>query len=284
MNIPASTNLKKKPLIIISTIIFGILTMFAIIKNNMDIQVSTKNYIALGDSISTGYGLEHKENAFTNLLADDLEKGDNYYNFAIDGNTSDDLLNRLSEEEVIDKIKNSELVTISIGGNDILRLFRTFKDLLNVEFLISVKDIKEVLNNPVVLAAIAVSLEGVDLQTPYLTMLKNYEQNLGLIINKIKEVNPETRIMIQTVYNPLIGIKEYKIIERLVDTLINGVNQIILKHAEGNYDIIDTYSEFYEHAEDYTNIKIMDIHPSINGHKVIREMIIEKITEEASIQ
>lgn len=238
-----------------------------------------KNYVALGDSISTGYGLTEKEHAFTNLLADALSDHYSYYNYAVDGNTSNNLIERLLEEEVIQKIENAEIITITIGGNDILHLIRAYKELLNIEFIVSIKDFDEVLNNLAVLLTIKEALKNTDLQTPFVKMLNNYELNLSFIIGKIKAVNKNTRILVQTVYNPSDGIEKFEVVADLIEKLITSINEIILRNQGLGYEVIDTYRAFKGNSLEFTNINLPDIHPSMRGHRLIYHMIYDKVRD-----
>lgn len=70
--------------------------------------------IALGDSLTYGYGA-NKETAYPTVLAE--LTGWNVINSGINGNTSQDILNRL--DKVI--AQQPELVLLGIGGNDVLR-------------------------------------------------------------------------------------------------------------------------------------------------------------------
>ena len=82
-------------------------------------------YVALGDSISTGYGLEDIEN---NLFVNKIKKEYNLNldNKAVDGMDTTamlDLLNSNDEKGIAYKnaIKDAELITISMGGNNLLQ-------------------------------------------------------------------------------------------------------------------------------------------------------------------
>ncbi|MCL2378531.1 MAG: SGNH/GDSL hydrolase family protein [Defluviitaleaceae bacterium] len=81
-------------------------------------------YIALGDSVPAGFGVAYTER-YTALLFEGLYERDyvdKYVNFAEDGFTTTlllDLLNNMSEDE-LNLFQNAHLVTINIGGNDIL--------------------------------------------------------------------------------------------------------------------------------------------------------------------
>ena len=80
-------------------------------------------YVALGDSISRGYGLEDIEN---NLFVNKIKKEYNLNldNKAVDGMDTTailDLLNSNDEKGIAYKkaIREAELITISMGGNNL---------------------------------------------------------------------------------------------------------------------------------------------------------------------
>lgn len=70
--------------------------------------------MALGDSLTFGYGVESSQ-SYPVLLAS--KTGWNIENAGINGDTTQDVLNRL--DKVIDK--KPQLVLLGVGGNDVLR-------------------------------------------------------------------------------------------------------------------------------------------------------------------
>lgn len=81
-----------------------------------------KRYLALGDSITTGYmlGGEHfTSEAFVTITAE--KNGYTPVNRAVDGNTSADILNELETGALDEEIERADLITITCGGNDLLR-------------------------------------------------------------------------------------------------------------------------------------------------------------------
>lgn len=79
----------------------------------------TLSYVALGDSITTGYGLANPgAEAFPKLVAD--EKGLSLENLAEVGATSADLLEVVTASENQEAFKNADVITITIGGNDLM--------------------------------------------------------------------------------------------------------------------------------------------------------------------
>ena len=86
--------------------------------------------LALGDSITTGYGLANYEpggdpylcESYANTVAASLglKGGSTYINKAVNGDTTDDLLELLPTLQ--EEVSSAELIIISIGGNDLLSL------------------------------------------------------------------------------------------------------------------------------------------------------------------
>jgi len=116
-----------------------IITIVIIVLFNRPIS---HNYIAIGDSVSSGYGLPgyigEPEGRHTNLLFEKLEQAgyvDEYYNFATSGFTTTDLLNQLNNKSRSEKrlFRDARVVTINIGGNNILTPFLAYlEDLQSV--------------------------------------------------------------------------------------------------------------------------------------------------------
>ncbi len=79
----------------------------------------TLNYVALGDSLTSGLALNKYGEAFPYLLADDLAGRGvkiNLQNFSYPGYRTDDLINNLLEPAIAAK---PQLVTLLIGTNDV---------------------------------------------------------------------------------------------------------------------------------------------------------------------
>ena len=89
-------------------------------------------FIALGDSVPSGYGLpgygSSPEGTYTKVLYDWLESDgyvDEYYNMATSGFTTAmvlDLLNSMDEEKLA-VFRDARIVTLNIGGNNLLLPF-----------------------------------------------------------------------------------------------------------------------------------------------------------------
>ena len=110
-------------LVVISAVI-----VFAFIIN----RPSPHIYIALGDSVSSGYGLigygGMPEGRHTSLFFDKLEYAgyvDEYHNFATSGFTTSDVLTLLNSLDRNERrmFRDTRVITLNIGGNNILTPF-----------------------------------------------------------------------------------------------------------------------------------------------------------------
>lgn len=150
-------------------------------------------YLALGDSLSTGYGVE-LSNSFPVLLYQkllSLYPGLTYKNLAVNGYTSDQLTWLIRQPQITPFITDAQLITITIGSNDLLNSIPSF--------LYS--------KNP------AASNKN--------KITENFEQNLNIIGQTIRSLNMNTKIKIATLYNPpaLDSIEYAQQIRNLADKL-----------------------------------------------------------------
>lgn len=238
----------------------------------------------LGDSITTGYGLDGYQagnnysaaGSFGSLIAADCS---GYQNLAKDGATSAELLSLLDGEEALGAVSKADSVIISIGGNDFL-----------VPMMSSIQqailDNSELLNGlaggnvsveaviPQIAGALFAAIQSVD--------VAKTGENISGIIGKIRAANPDCNIYILTVYDPFEGIEGMEVIEVMAKESLPQLNAGITSAAKnGGAEVVDVYAAFAGHAAEYTNIGKMDIHPSAEGHKVIYSLLSDVMKEGA---
>ena len=106
-------------------------------------EISPHVFIALGDSVSSGYGLPgypaSPEGGHTSLLFAKLEREghvDEYHNFATSGFTTTDLLEMLRDmdDEELLLFGNANVVSLNIGGNNILSPFLEYLAALQIVY------------------------------------------------------------------------------------------------------------------------------------------------------
>lgn len=77
------------------------------------------SYVALGDSITAGYGLGEGEKAFPQLLAE--ANGLDLTDLAEDGLTGAELSAALqTDKELQQAVAGADIITVTIGGNDLM--------------------------------------------------------------------------------------------------------------------------------------------------------------------
>jgi len=129
-------------LIICLAIIMVVLAKYGFFKLTQTEPPSPRIYIALGDSVSSGYGVASDDRYTDVLFRKLLEESyaDEYVNMGINGLTTTTLyayLNNLNDDG-LNLFKDSSVVTINIGGNNILMPF--------LDFLPSFEEIAEIIS------------------------------------------------------------------------------------------------------------------------------------------
>lgn len=203
----------------------------------------TKNYLILGDSIGWGAGvLNPSEAVFGKIVADTA--GFNYKNDAINGYRTTDLIALLNEKRVANDVKDADIISISICGNDFLRndigQLVTDKREGNMERFD------------------AISAESI--------------KNFATIIETIKKINPNAVILCQTIYNP--GKEEMKDVFQLATDRLNAGYRAYLDEHPGAYELLEVADAFVGHDE---YVAMDNIHPSASGNIVIAKLVLQKL-------
>lgn len=256
------------------------------------------SYVALGDSIGAGYGLPgyygdmtDPAGAYASIIA--AEKGLKLNNLSVSGMTSSQLLTMLGTNAYAEAVKGAELITVSIGSNDILvpamgLLMTSYAGMDYSQFMggssMTMSDMTDALETLNTLLntdeAKAVFEEG----------CKTFEGNWDRIVSRIRELNPDAVIAVTGYYNPYsmlnmtVGLKEIKITD-YIDTYIARLNAVIENsEMSGEYVIADV-------SDISTNVNIfaldpslfsVDPHPDAAGHKLIAERLLEALDKAES--
>lgn len=241
----------------------------------------------LGDSITSGYGLDgyvsgdntSAADSFSNKLAADFSE---YVNLAVDGRTSEELLEALdSDENVSAAVENAAAVVISIGGNDFLTPMMTAAQTA----IMSDPDIMQGIMDGTVTVAEAMESNMDMINESVVSAAKQVDvqltvNNIGSIVDKVTEISPDSEIYLLTVYNPFEGVDDMEKYSEAAESILPVLNSGISDIAEqDNVHLIDAYTAFKGHALEYTNIASVDIHPNKAGHEVIYDLICEALPE-----
>lgn len=222
-------------------------------------------YVAIGDSLTKGVGDSTNQGGFVPLLAQSLtnETGLEFkaINYGVSGNMSSQILSRMQEKKEIRKdLKQAQLLTITVGGNDLRK-------------------------------AILEDTSNLDLDR-FEKASKTYEKNLKQIIELARKDNPDLPVYVVGIYNPLyLNFPDLTELQTLVDqwnqrteeilSAYQGVyfvpiNDLLYKGIDGKSGV--TESELGK--ETVTNDALYDedsFHPNHTGYEIMKEAVLEKI-------
>ncbi len=210
-----TTVMKMKSL----SILLAMIMLLGMIPVSIFAADTTPSYVALGDSISTGYGLANKTTqGFTYLLADEL--GYELTNLAVDGNTAAGILAQLQQQQVQNAVAGADLITITAGGNDLMAvLYQAIADQYNNEQSndadkISADEVVDIftsadprkmnlLNYAMGLLNKSSDIYLID-DAAFANAVNAYIGVINQIMDRIYALNPDATVIIETQYNPYV--------------------------------------------------------------------------------
>jgi lysophospholipase L1-like esterase len=259
-------------------VLIFVLTLFLSIKSVQALKI-----VSLGDSVPNGYLLSDSTMSFDNLFSNALNA--ELYEFSYIGMRSDDLLSDLDRQELKDNILNADIVIINIGANDLLDLL-DYVDLSEIGIVVESGTVPKINLSSKKIPIIKAYLDNIfinELKPMSIDAAKDFSIIFPNIIRKIKEYNPNTRIIVNNLYNPFFNISvpllniDLNSIERETDEIIASFNDTI--YNNDGYEIIDIYSILRNN--DYLNVNPIslsfDPHPNIEGHKKIYELYLNEL-------
>lgn len=204
--------------------------------------------VSVGDSLTQGVGDSTNRGGYVPYLKEYLEKEKGIteaeiINYGVKGNRTSQLISKLKTDEVKDSLTTADMVLITIGGNDVMKVVKENFSTLELEL--------------------------------FETEKKQFEKNLRTIIELIREVNPSGTIVLIGLYNPFYewfpDVEEMDIIMQNW----NMTSRTILTDYERAYfvDIADIFQESEENLL-YTDY----FHPNDLGYEKIAVRIYETLT------
>lgn len=289
-------------------------------------------YVAFGDSIAAGFALDGfngdaypaPEGAFVSLVTEAMNTNgipgagpallDNQ---AVSGWTSQQLLYQLNRGDYDAALKDADVVSITIGSNDLLGPFmnivaQTFKesgivDILEKEDRITIRDIKNVIERiPQVIDTLNTNLADNATLNAACETFKN--TNMPAILTKVKELAPaDADVYWTTLYNPFseqvfdleelfpnlanslpenattsidLGTLGAKYIEKMNEAFAanqNGYHRVDLYDSFNNSGLVNVKFERGGEENNPTLVLNFDPHPNAAGHEMIAEKLIAAI-------
>lgn len=235
----------------------------------------TMIYVALGDSLTHGYGLADKQkDRFSAVIAHKL-RADGYmcseFNYGVDGLTSDGLLEMLNAGQC-SMTGRADLITIDIGANDVLHTVSMLAAYAMYDMA-------------------APEDEYESIQTELDNSLDQYRSNFETLIDNIKRENPDARIICTTIYNPYknldmtIQVPDGEVsLSEYTDTVVTRLNNVMKEvAADKGIEVADSYTAFELTNKTVLNAKNdatgtnMDIHPNKDGYALMAEAFYQVI-------
>lgn len=203
-----------------------------------------KNYLVLGDSIAYGSGLSNPEEAVYGKIVADTD-GFAYENYAVPGHTTENLLHRMENEGVREAIRNADIISISIGGNNFL-----------------LGDLNGLLYDGIVKGEYARLDE----------IAASFYDDLGKIVETIRTLNTDAAIVLQTLYNPQTGD-----IGNVYQQGADRLNAKIWKYAKEHPSqilVADVAKALTDSEKDFAQDRI---HPSAAGNEKIARVVLQTL-------
>lgn len=220
----------------VSTIIDNALGLFT--KSDLEI-------VAIGDSLTQGVGDETDNGGYVGILENTLNESTqtvNIENYGKRGNRTDQLLKRLEKPEIAASLANADVIIITIGANDIMKVVKDNFSNLQYE--------------------------------PFAAEQKAYEDRLRKIFDKMTEYNPEADIYLVGFYNPFENYFEHvNELKQVIDNWNSTSRAVVQDYEQVTYvPVQDLFSagESRYFAED-------NFHPNQRGYLEIAERIFNYI-------
>jgi lysophospholipase L1-like esterase len=213
----------------------------------LDFFTKDQKIVAIGDSLTEGIGDETKSGGYVGILNHTFEDNNldiKVENYGKKGIRSDQLLTRLDKDEISTAIKDADVVLITIGANDIMKVLKS--NFMNVTM------------------------------EPFQEERVKYIERLKSIVNKINHLNPDAQIHFIGFYNPFerhFG----EIIE--LGMIIDSWNEAAgsLANEYPNVTYIPT-KDLFSNA-DLDLLAEDEFHPNTSGYKRMAQRVLEYLEE-----
>lgn len=260
-------------------------------------------YVALGDSISSGFGLEEEAQRFTQQVAS--ENGFVLTSLAQNGETSETLLQRLQDPETMEVVAQADVITMTVGGNDLMHALYVYLadqyQARNPDGSTTVDEMQAALmgGDMAMLTFALGEIQGFPTSEREREALEQYSDNLTQLLTTIQTANPEACLVLVNQYNPYSHLlREFSKYPPLADAAqdvqeafgsgvaaLNGVIASVGEQMECL--VVDVYTAFEGAQENPCNADVsafakvnLDFHPNVYGHCLIAQAVAEATSQQ----
>lgn len=216
----------------------------------LDFVPQDLSIVSVGDSLTEGVGDSTNRGGYLPYLQTSLENEKKinqtkFQNFGVKGNRTDQLLKRLESEEIKTAIEGADIVIITIGGNDVMKVVR--ENFSNLQL------------------------------TYFKKAIKQYEKNLHEIIQSIRTYNQQTKIILVGLYNPFYTwFSNVKELDEIIDEWNEASKFIIGMYEQAYFVEIDDLFAYDGESLLYSDY----FHPNDKGYELIASRLFQKIDDE----
>ncbi|MFD2214357.1 SGNH/GDSL hydrolase family protein [Metabacillus endolithicus] len=211
----------------------------------------TMKVVGIGDSLTKGVGDGAELGGYVGRVTEMLEEQDHIKdvlveNYGVKGHKTSNLQKKLTNDKVIESIKEADMVVMTIGGNDIMNVVR--QNIFSLDF------------------------------EPFRAEQKLYEERLRNIIITIRSYNSDAQIVFVGLYNPfkymLPNITE---IDQIIDEWNSVSKQMITEDENG---IFVSVADIFSTSEVDNKLLYKDeFHPNESGYTLIAERVYDSISK-----
>lgn len=212
-----------------------------------DSRHEEKAVIALGDSLTYGYGDKKGEEGYIDELERKGNKqkeggtGIHILNYGVSGQETEGVLKQLNEPDILSRFANADEFIVFIGTNDFINS--------NGGDLTEINDRKIVREKP------------------------RFLRNLTEIIQTIEKENSHAEISVIGLYNPYQGREE---VERHIESWNKSIRNLASEDKRIHYIHTNDVFKGLPKKEVFAD----DLHPNDKGYRMLSERVSESIMEE----
>ncbi|WP_242308613.1 GDSL-type esterase/lipase family protein [Bacillus cereus group sp. BfR-BA-01524] len=212
--------------------------------NWIDKQTNESFYhLVLGDSLAKGYG--STQGGFAELASKQIEaqthKPITVENLGINGLTTDRLAKKVQSEDVKQKIRAANIITINIGGNNLFRLNRDVGVIDGIKMLNKEK--------------------------------AHFEADVKNIVKTVRDQNPDALLILSELYNPL---QLDDSIASYADMFLDGWNESVYSIAKVNQpSIVLPIRKLI--SNDKKELLFDQVHPNDKGYTIIADSFTKRV-------